>query len=202
METTIYQSEQIEEIAALIRAGGMVAIPTDTVYGLAIASTNLRAIENMKRAKGRPEEKPFPMMVSSLAQLETVAIVDEKTRKVIEFFMPGALTIIFRKRPELPKELTNGFSTVGIRMPDDQWVLALIKAVGVPLLVPSANLSGAAVCNNHNEVLAQLSGRIDAVVAGVSGSGLSSTIVDMSGEKIKILRPGKITLEEIMEVLK
>ena len=201
MKTQILQARQVEEIAKLIRDGGMVAIPTDTVYGLAIAANSFSAIENMKAAKGRPEEKPFPMMVATVEQLETVAIVTARERVVIDRFMPGALTVIFKKQESLALEITNGFKTVGIRMPDDEWVLNLIKLVGCPLLVPSANLSGADVCTNHTEVLSQLDGRIDAVVAGNSKGALSSTIIDMTEKEIKVLRSGKISLEEIKEVL-
>ena len=201
METKIYQINQIEEIALAIRNGQMIAIPTDTVYGLAIDCFNSEAIENLKIAKGRPDDKPFPMMVSSIEQLAKVAIITERERKVIDCFMPGALTVIFNKREDLPPEVNNGLSTIGVRMPDDEFVLKLIELVGNPLLVPSANLSGEPSCVSDTEVLAQLKGRIDGVVCGTSGSAQASTIIDMSGEEIKVLRQGKITLEEILEVL-
>jgi len=202
MKTAIYQINQIQEISQVIKAGGLVAIPPDTAYGIAVNRDDFKALENLKTAKGRPEEKPFPMMVSSVEQLETVAVVTEKQRKVINRFMPGALTIIFRKQSSLSDIVTNGFSTVGIRMPDDKWVLELIDLVCSPLLVPSANLSGEPSCTNHRDVLSQLDGRIDAVVTGESGTELSSTVVDMSDDTVKILREGVITLDDIMEVVK
>ena len=200
--TVKYTKDQIARVAKTIKNGGMVAFPTDTVYGLAIAVDDFSAIEKMKKAKGRPENKPFPMMVSSFEQLESVAIVNEKQKKVIDCFMPGALTIIFNKQSSLSDVVTNGFPTVGIRMPDDEWVLELIKMVGCPLLVPSANLSGAPACYDHNEVLDQLNGRIDGVVVGKSGALRASTIVDMSTDEIKLIRQGIITLAEIEEVIK
>ena len=202
MTTKKYTKEQITEVAALIKAGGMVAFPTDTVYGLAVSIADFSTIEKLKIAKGRPEDKPFPMMVSSLAQLETVAIITEKQKKVIERFMPGPLTIIFKKQADLNAVITNGFATVGIRMPYDDWVIRLIELVGNPLLVPSANLSGAKTCYDHNEVLAQLDKRIDGVVIGKSGALRASTIVDMSQEEIKLIRQGAISLSEIEEVAK
>ena len=201
MDTLIYDHSQIAEIAEVLKAGGMVAIPTDTVFGLAVSSRDLAAIEKMKVAKGRPESKPFPMMVSNYEQLEQVAVVTAKQKRVIEHFMPGALTVIFQKSEALPAEVTNGFKTVGIRMPDDLWVLQLIELVGCPLLVPSANLSGQPAGCNDTEVLAQLSGRINGVVKGVSGAKQASTIVDMSNDELKIVREGVITLQELQEVV-
>jgi len=202
MKTTLYSSDQLNDIAQVIKQGKMIAIATDTVYGLAIDSTNFSAIENMKIAKGRPEEKPFPMMICSIEQLESVAVVSDDHRKVVASFMPGALTIVFKKQDSLSDVVTNGFSTVGIRMPDDDWVLDLITLVGNPLLVPSANISGAPSCTTSAEVLEQLDGLIDGVVVGQSGAKQSSTVVDMSESTIKILREGIIKLEDILEVLK
>lgn len=201
MKTHIYDKSNIAEVAMIIKRGGMIAIPTDTIYGLAINSQSLTAIEALKDAKGRPEDKPFPMMVCSLSQLQEVAMLSKREKMVIKRFMPGALTVIFKKRRSVAKEVTNGLATIGVRMPDDPWVLKLIALVGAPLLVPSANLSGESACLNHSEVLEQLNGRIDGVVKGVSGDQQASTIVDMSEEKIKILRPGKISLAQIEELI-
>ena len=202
MMTAKYTKDRIDEVAQIIKAGGMVAFPTDTVYGLAVSVNDHAAIERMKIAKGRPENKPFPMMVSSFEQLKTIAIVTEKQEKVIRKFMPGALTIIFNKQPAISDVVTNYFPTVGIRMPDDEWVLKLIEMVGCPLLVPSANMSGSKTCYDHNEVLDQLNGRIDVVVVGKSGALRASTIVDMSTDEIKLVRPGMISLQEIEEAIK
>ena len=201
MMTVKYTKDQIDEVAQIIKDGGMVAFPTDTVYGLAVSVNNFSAIEKLKVAKGRPEDKPFPMMVDSVEQLKTVAIVNDKQEKVIEKFMPGPLTIVFNKKDNLSDVVTNSLKTVGIRMPDDEWVLKLIELVGCPLLVPSANLSGGKTCYDYNEVLDQLNGRIDGIVIGKSGALRSSTIVDMSSEEIKLIRQGIISLKEIEEVV-
>lgn len=202
MITREYNLKDIEEIALVIRKGGLVAFPTDTVFGLAVDSLNRQAVDKLKIAKGRPEDKPFPMMVNSLKQIERVAQVNERERKIIKAFMPGALTIIFNKQEAVPDYVTNGFSTIGIRMPNDEWILELISLLDSPLLVPSANISGEPSCFNHEDVLKQLKGRIDGIVKGVSGSQLSSTIVDMSKDEIEILREGEISYKEIMEVLR
>ena len=137
------------------------------------------------------------MMVSSKAQIERVAVTDARSQKLIDQWMPGALTLVFKKRPEIDELVTNGFPTIGIRMPDDDFVLEIINRVGVPLLVPSANLSGQPSCTTSEEVLKQLDGRIDAVVLGESGASTASTVCDTTGDELKILRQGPIKLEDL-----
>lgn len=201
METLRLQTHQLKQVAEILDRGGVVAFPTDTVYGLAVRSDDPVAIQRMKDAKQRPESKPFPMMVGSLSQIEAVASLSEREIRLIRRWMPGALTMIFNKKPEVSEVITNGFDTIGIRMPDDPWILELIKEMGCGLLVPSANLSGEPPASDSDEVLRQLDGRIDAVVLGRSGAQLASTIIDAREKQIKVIRQGKIRLEEIMESL-
>ena len=201
METLRLKKDQLEIVAEILNREGVVAFLTDTVYGLAVRCDSPNAIQRMKEAKQRPESKPFPMMVNSLAQIEAVASLDERDRRLIRRWMPGALTIIFAKRPEVADILTNGFDTIGIRMPDDPWILQLIGKLNCALLVPSANLSGEATATDSDEVLRQLDGRIDAVILGKSGAQAASTIIDTRGETIKIIRQGKLTLDEIQASL-
>lgn len=201
METLRLGKHQLEKVAEILNRGGVVAFPTDTVYGLAVRCDSPSAIQRMKEAKQRPESKPFPMMVNSLAQIEAVASLDERDHRLIRHWMPGALTIIFAKKPEVPDIVTNGFDTIGIRMPDDPWILELITKLNCALLVPSANLSGEATATDSDEVLRQLDGRIDAVILGKSGAQLASTIIDTRKEDIKIIRQGKLTLDEILASL-
>jgi L-threonylcarbamoyladenylate synthase len=197
METLRLEKHQLKKVAEILDRGGVVAFPTDTVYGVAVRCDSPSAIQRMKEAKQRPESKPFPMMVNSLSQIEAVASLNVRDRRLIQRWMPGALTMIFAKKPEVPDIVTNGFDTIGIRMPDDPWILELIKEVDCALLVPSANLSGEPPATDSDEVLRQLDGRIDAVVLGKSGAQLASTIIDTRMEDIKIIRQGKLTLEEI-----
>ena len=197
METQRLTKKDSAQIVEILNRGGVVAFPTDTVYGLAVRYDLKEAILRMKEAKQRPETKPFPMMVSSKAQIERVAVTDERSRKLIDHWMPGAFTLFFNKRSEIDELVTNGFSTIGIRMPDDEFVLELINRVGVPLLVPSANISGQPACTTSEEVLKQLEGRIDAVVLGESGASTSSTVCDTTGTELKILRQGPIKLEDL-----
>ena len=197
METQRLTKKDSAQIIEILNRGGVVAFPTDTVYGLAVRYDLKEAILKMKEAKQRPETKPFPMMVSSKAQIERVAVTDARSQKLIDQWMPGALTLVFKKRPEVDELVTNGFPTIGIRMPDDEFVLEIINRVGVPLLVPSANLSGQPSCTTSEEVLKQLDGRIDAVVLGESGASTASTVCDTTGDELKILRQGPIKLEDL-----
>ena len=197
METQRLTMKDSAQIVEILNRGGVVAFPTDTVYGLAVRYDLKEAILKMKEAKQRPETKPFPMMVSSKAQIERVAVTDARSQKLIDQWMPGALTLVFKKRPEIDELVTNGFPTIGIRMPDDDFVLEIINRVGVPLLVPSANLSGQPSCTTSEEVLKQLDGRIDAVVLGESGASTASTVCDTTGDELKILRQGPIKLEDL-----
>ena len=197
METQRLTKKDSAQIVEILNRGGVVAFPTDTVYGLAVRYDLKEAILKMKEAKQRPETKPFPMMVSSKAQIERVAVTDARSQKLIDHWMPGALTLVFKKRPEVDEFVTNGFPTIGIRMPDDEFVLEIINRVGVPLLVPSANLSGQPSCTTSEEVLKQLDGRIDAVVLGESGASTASTVCDTTGDELKILRQGPIKLEDL-----
>lgn len=197
METQRLTKKDSAQIVEILNRGGVVAFPTDTVYGLAVRYDLKEAILKMKEAKQRPETKPFPMMVSSKAQIERVAVTDVRSQKLIDHWMPGALTLVFKKRPEVDELVTNGFPTIGIRMPDDEFVLEIINRVGVPLLVPSANLSGQPSCTTSEEVLKQLDGRIDAVVLGESGASTASTVCDTTGDELKILRQGPIKLEDL-----
>ena len=197
METRRLTKKDSAQIVEILNRGGVVAFPTDTVYGLAVRYDLKEAILKMKEAKQRPETKPFPMMVSSKAQIERVAVTDARSQKLIDQWMPGALTLVFKKRPEIDELVTNGFPTIGIRMPDDDFVLEIINRVGVPLLVPSANLSGQPSCTTSEEVLKQLDGRIDAVVLGESGASTASTVCDTTGDELKILRQGPIKLEDL-----
>lgn len=201
MKTLLLEKNDISRMIAILNNGGIVAFPTDTVYGLAVRYDSFIAINKMKKAKQRPETKPFPMMVSKLKHIEMVADLTAREYTLIEKWMPGAITLILNKKEEIDSVITNGYPTIGVRMPDDGFVIELINLMGVPLLVPSANISGESVCTTHQQVLAQLDGLIDAVVMGESGSGLSSTIVDCTKEELILVRQGPIQLDEVKKSL-
>ena len=204
--TIIYEKEQLSEIIAAVQAGQTIAFPTDTVYGLGVISTDAQALERLKAAKGRPDSKPIPTMVASVEQLRTVACVDERAEKIAEAFLPGALTMVITwvlgpSKGVLPEYMTNGWETIGVRMPDDAFVLALIAGCGAPMLVSSANRSGEATGTTFEEVMRQLDGRIDGIVKGTCGCMSASTIIDLSQDEVKVLREGPITKAQIEEAL-
>lgn len=201
MVTKRFQKEDIKEVIELVEQGGVVAFPTDTVYGLGVIYENEEALEALKHSKGRPENKPIPTMVSSLKQLESIAYVNEVSKKLVNAFMPGAFTIILKRKEHLPDYITNGFDTVGVRMPDDTFVLELLEGIGKPMLVTSANRSGCETGFVDTQVLEQLDGRIDAIVMGKARSKVASTIVDMSDGICNILRAGAISEAMIKEVI-
>ena len=190
--TIIYEKEQLSEIIAAVQAGQTIAFPTDTVYGLGVISTDAQALERLKAAKGRPDSKPIPTMVASVEQLRTVACVDERAEKIAEAFLPGALTMVMKRQADLPEYMTNGWETIGVRMPDDAFA---------PMLVSSANRSGEATGTTFEEVMRQLDGRIDGIVKGTCGCMSASTIIDLSQDEVKVLREGPITKAQIEEAL-
>lgn len=201
MKTKLLTIKDIGEVATIIRNEGIVAFPTDTVYGLGIRYDSSIAVSKLKFVKKRSETKPFPMMVNSLKQIEMVADLDERDRFLITRWLPNALTIVFRKRKDLKDYVTNGLDTVAIRMRNDEFVLNIIDLLKVPLLVPSANISNEAPAKSHEEVLVQLDTMIDAVVIGKCTQGIPSTIISTVDEEIKLLREGPITLQEILDSL-
>jgi len=200
MKTEMLTWENMDQIVALVKQGEVVAFPTDTVFGLGVDSSNEEAINKLKYAKHRDAGKPFPFMIGKYGDLEKYAYGTRKYRKLIRKFMPGALTIIVRKKPVLPDYAVNGNETVAIRMPDDPMCLKLLRKAG-GMSVTSANMSGEPAANNESEVLEQLDGRIAAVVKGNAKSGVPSTILDLTGKEPKILREGEIKWEDLKEYL-
>ena len=195
----ILELNELEKVASLIKSGKVICFPTDTVYGVGVIYDNEDAIKNMKIAKGRDENKPFPMMVCDYVQMSEVAKVDESIKKIVHKFTPGALTLVMRKNENIEDYVTNGKDTIAIRIPDNKFILDLLKLVGKPMLVTSANLSDYPSCTNISEVLKQLDNRVDAIVSGECGTGVASTIIDVTNKEIKMLRVGTISLEEIIK---
>lgn len=201
METIRFEKEDVAVVAELLMEGAIVAFPTDTVYGLAVIYDDEDALKELKKAKVRPDTKPIPTMVSSIEQLEQIAVVTPIAKKLADAFMPGAITLIMKKKDTVAKYVTNGFDTIGIRMPDDPFIINLLKKCGKPLLVTSANISGEETGISDQQVLDQLDGAIDAIVLGEAAGKQASTIVDVSGNEIKILRQGPIQESEILKVI-
>ncbi len=201
MKTKIVTKNDIDYLVNILNNEGIISFPTETVYGLGIIYDSQVALDKLKAAKERPETKPFTLMVGNSDQIAEFALLDDRSKAVIKHFMPGPVTLLLRKKPEVSDYITNGYQTIGVRMPDDEFVLKLIREAGKPLLVPSANISGQPTGTSSTQVLEQLDGRIDCIVEGLSGSQLPSTIVDLTKEEIEIVRVGSITLEEIREAI-
>ena len=194
-----YTKKDIDMVAMAFESHDIIAFPTDTVYGVGVKYGDLNDLLRLKHAKHRPEEKPIPMMVSKVAQIEKVAYINEYTKKMIEAFMPGALTIVVRLKENVSREFTNGKDTIAIRMPDDDFVLAVIDRLDCPLLVSSANMSGEPTALTMEDALHQLP-HIDGIVEGECKQLMASTIVDCTQDSFKILRPGPITEEMLKNI--
>jgi L-threonylcarbamoyladenylate synthase len=185
----------------IVQEGGLIAFPTDTVYGVAADPFNAKALQKIYAAKQRPDEKALPALIGGLEQLgQLVGTVDHSVYKVALTFWPGALTLILPKRADVPEELSP-YPTIGIRMPNLAFTLALLKQTG-PLATTSANRSGASNPTTAEDVLDQLGGEIDLVLDGGPTAGsMASTVVDLTEPEIKILREGPISLAEIQKCI-
>ena len=199
--TKVVLENQMNEICDVIQKGGIVAFPTETVYGVGIHFNDEEALERLMEAKNRDYSKAITLMVADKKDISQYAYISPQAQKMIDQFMPGMITLIFKKKESVRDIMTNGKSTIGIRIPDSEFVLSLFKKVG-PMLVTSANLSQHSNTTSTQEVLNQLDGRIDLVVDGKTSDNIASTVVDVSQDEIKILRAGKITKEQIEEAIK
>jgi len=196
--------DEILDIAAeIIRKGGLVAFPTETVYGLGADALNPDAVRRIFEVKQRPADNPLIIHVSNLEQIEKVAHLNEVARKIIDEFFPGPIAVIMEKRDIVPYITTGGLEKVAVRMPENTVALKLIEKSGV-LAAPSANIAGKPSPITAEHVLEDLEGKIEAVIdSGETEKGIESTVVDTTVYPAKILRPGPVTvemLEDIVEV--
>ena len=193
----------IETACQILKNGGVVGIPTETVYGLAANAFNPKAIEKIFGAKGRPQDNP---LIVHIAEIETVYEIAKDIPKTAlicaEKFWPGPLTIVLNKTNKIPDCVSAGLSTVAIRMPSNQTAREVISKSGLPLAAPSANISGSPSPTTAEHVVNDLNGKIDAVLMGENCNvGVESTVISLAGEKPVLLRPGGITLEQLREIL-
>lgn len=203
MKTEILTENEAERAGEILRRGGLVAIPTETVYGLAANALDGEAVSGIFRAKGRPMDNPLIVHIAETEELEPlVKEVPEKAFKLMERFWPGPLTIIMPKSDIIPDEVSAGLDTVAIRMPSHPVARKVLKCAGIPLAAPSANTSGKPSPTTAEHVYRDLDGKIDAIVdGGPCDVGVESTVITLCSEVPRLLRPGRVTPEELASVL-
>ncbi len=193
----------IEKAVDILKAGKLVAFPTDTVYGIGADAFDKSAVEKIFDAKGRDSRKPLQVLIADRNDLNL--IVEEQSdilRKVVEKFMPGALTIVMPAKKDFPRWVTCGLDTVGVRMPSNELALEMIKAFGKPIAATSANISGMPDPNDAQQVFECLNGKVDLILDGGSTlDNVPSTVLDISVHPPKILRQGKISTEDLKGII-
>ncbi|MFO8192786.1 MAG: L-threonylcarbamoyladenylate synthase [Bacillota bacterium] len=203
--TLLFNVDQcsIARAAAIIKRGGLVAFPTETVYGLGADATNEEAVCKIFKAKGRPSDNPMIVHVASSEQLLMVATsITDQVAGLTEKFWPGPLSLILPRAQNIPGVVSAGLPTVAVRMPDHPVALSFIRSAATPIAAPSANLSGRPSPTSYIHVLEDLAGKIDAVIrAGACPIGVESTVLDLSGKQPVILRPGGISREKLEDFL-
>ena len=196
-------AEIIRQAAEILQRGGLVAFPTETVYGLGGSGLDEAACEKIYLAKGRPSDNPLILHISEPDELTPIVReISPAAQKLMDAFWPGPMTLIFPKTDIVPQKATGGLDTVAVRFPSHPVARAIIRAAGLPIAAPSANSSGKPSPTRASHVAFDLDGKIDMIVDGGAAQwGLESTIVDVSGEVPVILRPGAITKEMLEEVV-
>lgn len=195
--------DKLKEISQIIKNGGIVVFPTETVYGIGTNGLNEEAISRLYEVKQRPTNKPISLLVSSIDMAEMVAKdITDMEYKLMEKFFPGPLTIILKKKNIVPDNLTNNSDTVGIRMPDNIIAKKLIEYANVPIATPSANISGKPSGTNIENIMEDFKDKVDYYIdGGQSKLGIGSTIVKIENDYPLILREGSISKEQIFECL-
>jgi L-threonylcarbamoyladenylate synthase len=195
--------KQIKKAISILKKGGVVAYPTDTVYGLGACMTDTAAVDRIFQVKGRPKGMALPVLLADKVQMESILTsVPLSARRLADEFFPGALTIILPKSNSVPDIITGGGRTVAFRIPDHRVPLALIKGLGKPIVGTSANLSGQPSALTAAEVQAQIGDKIDMVIdGGRCPGGIESTVIDLSGKKPVVRRQGAISIEKLRKIL-
>lgn len=187
------------EIGKIIKNGGLVVFPTETVYGIGADSNNKLAVEKIFKAKGRPQDNPLIVHISNYDMLNKFTCnISDIEKKLMDTFWPGPFTIILKSNGKLPINVTAGLDTVGVRMPDNDIALSIIEESNTPIAAPSANVSGRPSGTNIKDIYDELNNKVDAFVdGGDTNIGIESTVVKVDNNVVNILRPGKVSLEDI-----
>lgn len=205
------EREILAQAAKILNRGGLVAFPTETVYGLGADALNAEAVKKIYIAKGRPSDNPLILHVSNFDTAKELVYVDERAEKLMREFWPGPLTLVLKSKNIIPGITRGGLDTAAVRMPDNPVALALIDAAKTPIAAPSANLSGRPSPTDFNAVVQDMDGKIDMILNAIilnadknlklSNIGIESTVIDISGEKPLLLRPGGTSREIINNFL-
>jgi L-threonylcarbamoyladenylate synthase len=203
MNTVIIKDDDLSYAVEVLLRGGLVGVPTETVYGLAGNGLDASAVMKIYEVKGRPAIKPLSLLVADLGVAETVcAEIPKQAKLLAEAFWPGPLTMVLPRRDTVPDIVTAGGDTIGVRCPDHPKTLELLRLAGVPAAAPSANISDMPSPKSAEDVLSYFDGMIECVIdGGICTLGVESTIVDLTTEQYKILRQGALPEEEIRRVL-
>ena len=199
VESKVYQTNQISELVKDLKAGHVVAVATDTVMGLAARADLLLAFERLKKVKGRPDNKPFPVMVANLNQLENIVDLSDKDNQLATTWFPGAITFILNKKQGSPVVASG--KTLAVRIPDDNLLREIVSRLDAPIFLTSANKSGQPTTMLAKEVLDIFNGEIKSVLLKDALGYQASTIVDLTKDSMNIVRKGSISLEMILESL-
>ena len=204
METKVLKPtpEAIREAAAALRAGELVGIPTETVYGLGAHALDESAVRKIFAAKGRPADNPLIVHVAKLEDAEPLCYISDTARALADRFCPGPLTIIMPRKPVVPNVVTANLETVAVRVPAQPVAQALLRECGLPVAAPSANTSGKPSPTTAQHVYHDMNGKLPIILdGGESQVGLESTVITLAGDIPTVLRPGGITPEMLLEVL-
>lgn len=203
MKTQLLTPKDTGRAARILRSGGLVGIPTETVYGLGANGLDPLAVRSIFQAKGRPQDNPLILHIPDPSWLELYCRdIPEAAWRLARRFWPGPLTMVLRRDPAVPDEVTAGLNTVGMRCPAHELCRAVIEAAGVPVAAPSGNTSGRPSPTSVADMLEDMNGKIDAILDGGSCQvGVESTIIDMTAATPRLLRPGGVPLEELRAVL-
>ena len=197
------QSSKIRQAAKIIKSGGLVAFPTETVYGLGANALDAKSVKKIFVAKGRPSDNPLIIHIADMADLGMLADhIPSVAYDLMDEFWPGPLTLVLKKSKIVPKIITGGLDTVAIRMPENKIAHALIRESGVPIAAPSANVAGKPSPTTPGHVADDLSDRIGMIIdGGKTKIGIESTVIDLSRRTPMLLRPGSVTLEQLQRVI-
>ena len=194
-----YKKNEIENLVKILKNDGVISVPTDTVFGICTRINSETAHDKLITVKNRPIKKSFPVMCVNEEQIKNIAIVNDVAKKLIKSFMPGPITLVLKKNKDLPEYVTNGKDTIAIRMATSKKIEELIAKLGSPIFMTSANQSGKAECSNLDEIEKECP-LLDGMLEGNVVFSKGSTIVDCTSEKIKILREGPISINQIKNI--